>query len=164
MPRIFTKPLTVGAESIDAVGHVNNREYLRWMEELAVEHSTAQGWPMQRYFDAGHAWVAARHTIEYLRPSLQGDALTACTWIARWEGHSCLRRYAILRDRKLLARGETIWTFVDLAGGRARAIPDAVLQAFTPVPDDDADLRALNLAPRDRPPRALRSAPGNAPA
>ena len=148
MPRIFSKSLTVGAESIDAVGHVNNREYLRWMEEVAVEHSTAQGWPMQRYFDAGTAWVAARHTIEYLRPSLQGDELTACTWIAHWDGRDCLRRYAILRDRKLLARGETIWTFVDLASGRGRPIPADVLQAFAVVADDDAELRALNLARR----------------
>lgn len=157
MPRIFSKSLTVGAESIDAVGHVNNREYLRWMEEIAVEHSAAQGWPMQRYFDAGTAWVAARHTIEYLRPSLQGDALSACTWIARWDGRDCLRRYAILRDRKLLARGETVWTFVDLASGRARDILADVLQAFEAVPDDDAELRALNFVPRNRLPRAARA-------
>ena len=150
MPRIYSKSLTVGAESIDAVGHVNNREYLRWMEEIAVEHSTAQGWPMQRYFDAGTAWVAARHTIEYLRPSLEGDVLTLSTWIARWHGRDSLRRYAILRDRKLLARGETIWTFVDLASGRARDIPPEVLQAFDPVSDDDAELRRFNLVRRER--------------
>lgn len=140
----------VGAESIDAVGHVNNREYLRWMEEVAVEHSTAQGWPMQRYFDAGTAWVAARHTIEYLRPSLQGDELTACTWIARLGGRDSVRRYAILRDRKLLALGETIWTFVDLASGRSREMLGDVLRAFEVVPDDDEELRALSLVRRER--------------
>jgi acyl-CoA thioester hydrolase len=67
VPRIFHKTLSVGPESIDAVGHVNNREYLRWMEEIAVEHSTAQGWPMERYFAQRMAWVAISHYIEYLR-------------------------------------------------------------------------------------------------
>ena len=56
---IFAVPESFGPESIDAVGHVNNREYLRWMEEIAVEHSAAQGWPMERYFAGGNAWVAA---------------------------------------------------------------------------------------------------------
>jgi acyl-CoA thioester hydrolase len=150
MPRIFHKPIVVGPESIDAVGHVNNREYLRWMEEIAVEHSAAQGWPMQRYFDAGMAWVASTHFLEYLRPSFAGDRLAAHTWIARWNERDCLRRYAVTRDRKLVARGETVWTFVDLASSRARTIPAEVRDAFEIVPDDDAELRALNLVRRER--------------
>jgi acyl-CoA thioester hydrolase len=155
MPRIYRQSLLVGPESIDAVGHVNNREYLRWMEEVAVEHSAAQGWPMERYFAAGTAWFAATHFIEYLRPAHAGEALDVSTWISGWDRANCLRRYAVTRERKLVARGETLWTFVDLATGRARPVPDAVLQAFSAVPDDDEELRALNLARRDR--RALRA-------
>ncbi len=82
MPRIFHKSLVVAPESIDAVGHVNNREYLRWMEDIAVEHSAAQGWPMERYFEGGNAWVAATHFLEYLRPAFAGDTLDVYTWIA----------------------------------------------------------------------------------
>ena len=150
MPRIFHKSLTVGPESIDAVGHVNNREYLRWMEEIAVEHSAAQGWPMERYFADRTAWFAASHFIEYLRPALAEERIDVFTWISRWSERDCLRRYAVLRERKLLARGETVWTFVDLDNGRARAIPAQVLQAFSVVPDDDEELRSLNLARRER--------------
>jgi acyl-CoA thioester hydrolase len=155
MPRIYHKPLVVGPESIDAVGHVNNREYLRWMEEVAVEHSNAQGWPMERYFADQTAWFAASHFIEYLRPAHAGDALDIYTWITRWDGSNCLRRYAVLRQRKLLARGETIWAFVDLASGRARPIAPSVLEAFFTVADDDEELRSLGLARRER--RPLRS-------
>lgn len=154
MPRIFHKSLVVGPESIDAVGHVNNREYLRWMEEIAVDHSTAQGWPMERYFADQTAWFAGSHFIEYLRPSHAGDRLDVYTWITRWDGSNCLRRYAVTRDRKLLARGETVWTFVDLASGRARPIAPAVLDAFFTVADDDEELRVLNVARRER--RAVR--------
>jgi len=150
VPRIFHKAVDVGADSIDAVGHVNNREYLRWMEEVAVEHSSAQGWPMDRYFADGSAWVAATHFIEYLRPSFTGDRLDAFTWIARWNERDSVRRYAITRERKLIARGETVWTFVDLASGRARAIPPEVRSAYEIVPDDDRELRALNLVRRER--------------
>jgi acyl-CoA thioester hydrolase len=82
VPRFFHKSLTIGPESIDAVGHVNNREYLRWMEEIAVEHSAAQGWPMERYYADRMAWVAASHFIEYLRPALLGEA-TRCDHVDR---------------------------------------------------------------------------------
>ena len=150
MPRIFHTSLRVGPESIDAIGHVNNREYLRWMEEIAVDHSTAQGWPMDRYLADGTAWFAASHFIEYLRPSHAGDVLDIYTWVARWDGRDCLRRYAIMRERKVLARGETVWTFVDLANGRARNAPAAVVDAFAAVTDDDAGLRELGLARRRR--------------
>jgi acyl-CoA thioester hydrolase len=148
--RIHHKALTVGAESIDALGHVNNREYLRWMEEVALEHSAAQGWPMARYLDAGMAWVASTHHLEYLRPAQQGEALDVYTWIVRWSERDCIRRYAVQRERKLLARGETLWTFVDLATGRAQPIPDAVLASYPALGDDDPELRALGLVRRER--------------
>ena len=150
MRRIFHKSLVVGPESIDALGHVNNREYLRWMEEIAVEHSAAQGWPMERYFADRTAWVAASHVLEYLRPALAGEALEVYTWIAHWNTRDCLRRYAVMRDHRMLARGETIWTFVDLDTGRARPIPEVVLGAFALVGDDDEQLRGLRLARRER--------------
>jgi acyl-CoA thioester hydrolase len=150
VPRIFHRPLVVAPASIDAVGHVNNREYLRWMEEIAVEHSAAQGWPMERYFADRTAWVASSHFIEYLRPALADEALDIYTWITRWSERDCLRRYAVVRDRKLLARGETLWTFVDLDSARARAIPAAVLEAFDLIGDDDPELRALGLVRRER--------------
>jgi acyl-CoA thioester hydrolase len=150
MPRIYHRSLTVTSESIDAVGHVNNREYLRWMEEIAVEHSAAQGWPMERYFQGGHAWVASTHFIEYLRPAFDGDTLDLHTWIATWDRRTSVRRYAMTRQRKLVARGETCWTFVELATGRACDLPASVTGAFVVVPEDDSELKALGLARRER--------------
>jgi acyl-CoA thioester hydrolase len=146
--RVFHKSVVVGPESIDAVGHVNNREYLRWMEEVAVEHSAARGWPMQRYFAAGTAWVASTHFIEYLRPAFERDVLDVYTWLAEWQRRACVRRYAVTRGRKLLARGETCWAFVEIASGRAIDLPDAVTQAFALVDEDCDELKGLGLARR----------------
>jgi acyl-CoA thioester hydrolase len=150
VPRIYRKSIVVGPESIDAVGHVNNREYLRWMEDIAVEHSAAQGWPMERYFAGGNAWVASTHFIEYLRPAFAGDTLDIYTWIATWDRRTSVRRYAMTRQRKLVARGETCWTFVELASGRACDLPEPVTAAFIVVPEDDDELKALGLARRVR--------------
>lgn len=148
MPRIYEKPVLVGPESIDALGHVNNREYLRWMEEVALEHSAAQGWPTERYLATGCAWVAAEHRIEYLRPAFAGDSLMVTTWVESLAGADSVRRYVISRGRKAVARGQTRWTFANLANGRATPVPDAVAQAFDCVAESDPELQALGLARR----------------
>ena len=146
MPRIHEKTVTVGDESIDVLGHVNNREYLRWMEEVALEHTALQGWPTERYLADGHAWVAASHFIEFLRPAFAGERLVLHTWVESLAGARSIRRYAVMRERKLLARGETSWTFVNLAAGRAIPIPPPVAAAFELVPASDPELVVRGLA------------------
>ena len=55
-----------------------------------------------------------------------------------------------MRQRKILARGETGWTFVELATGRACDLPEGVTEAFVVVPEGHDELRALGLARRER--------------
>ena len=43
MIEIYQYQFKVGPESIDILKHVNNREYLRWMEKAAMEHATLLG-------------------------------------------------------------------------------------------------------------------------
>lgn len=139
MPRIYVKMQEVGEEAIDVHRHVNNQEYLRWMQEVAIEHSSAQGWPMARYLECGESWYVKSHFIEYLRPAFLGDTLTVCTWVADMEKRSSLRRYLFLRaaDGQALARAETRWIFVSLKSGRPLAIPETVGGAFEVVESED---------------------------
>ena len=65
MPRIHAYPITVPRESIDALGHVNNQEYVRWMQGAAIDHSEVQGWPLERYVALGQGWFVRRHAVEY---------------------------------------------------------------------------------------------------
>ena len=39
---VFSMPVVVGESSIDLLGHVNNREYMRWMEAAAAAHAPHQ--------------------------------------------------------------------------------------------------------------------------
>ena len=86
MERIFRFPIKVGKESIDVLGHTNNKEYLRWMEEAALAHSDSLGWTMDRYLGIGKVFVASTHKIEYLRPTFEGDELTMLTWVETMDG------------------------------------------------------------------------------
>jgi acyl-CoA thioester hydrolase len=144
---IFSKRFAVPADAIDVQGHVNNLSYVGWMQDLAIEHSEAVGWPMRRYLQLGCGWVVRSHFIEYLRPAFADERLGAHTWVPRFDQRSTPRRYLFVRDsdRSVLARAETSWVFVDLARGRRRPIPPELLDAFDPVPEDAEVRRALGL-------------------
>jgi len=75
--RVFSKRFAVPAQAIDVQGHVNNLAYVGWMQDVAIEHSAAVGWPMRRYLELGAGWVVRSHFIEYLRPAFADERLGA---------------------------------------------------------------------------------------
>ena len=145
--RVFSRQFAVPAEAIDVQGHVSNLAYVGWMQDVAIEHSAAVGWPMRRYLELGAGWVVRSHFVEYLRPAFADEQVSAHTWVPRFDQRSTPRRYLFLRDtdRTVLARAETVWVFVDLASGRRRPIPAELLEAFDAVPDEADVRRALGL-------------------
>ena len=150
MTAVYRHSIVVAREAIDALGHANNREFLRWMEEAAVHHSDMRGWSSARYLAGGAAWVAAQHRIDYLRPAFAGDALGVWTWIESIEARTCRRRYLVARevDGKALALGVTVWAFIDLASHRGVPVAPDVAAAFDVVADDDPRLAVLGAARR----------------
>lgn len=132
MPEIHIKRLQVEDDAIDVHQHVNNQEYLRWMQEVAIEHSTAQGWPMARYLECGSSWYVKSHFIDYLRPALLGEEIIIATWVSGMFERNSPRQTLFLRanDRQILARAETQWIFVSLGTGRPIAIPNELRSAF----------------------------------
>jgi acyl-CoA thioester hydrolase len=148
MPRIYVKRFRVGEGVIDLNGHVNNQEYLRWMEEIAIEHSSAQGWPMERYLAAGASWWVRSHSIEYLRPAHLADEIAIYTWVTAMEGRTSPRRTLFVREddrRRLLARAETVWAFVDPKTRRGMPVFEEVRAAFEPVESEDEVFKAAGL-------------------
>lgn len=147
-PPIFSKQFDVPTAAIDRQGHVSNLAYVGWMQDVAIEHSAAAGWPMERYLGLGAGWVVRSHFIEYLRPAFAGERLGIHTWVPRFDQRRTPRRYLFVReeDRRILARAETQWVFVDLTTGRRRPLPEELVTAFEPVPEDTEVHRALGLA------------------
>ena len=132
MPEIFEYLHTVADGEIDALGHANNVVYVEWMQAAAVAHSTAQGWPGERYRRLGCGWVVRSHTIEYRQPATAGDRIVVRTWVATMKKVSSIRRYRIIRraDDELLATAETKWAFIDYATGQPARIPRQIAGAF----------------------------------
>ncbi len=127
--------LVIPETAIDANRHVNNVEYVRWMQEAAISHADAAGCSAATR-EAGASWVVRSHHVEYLRPLFAGETITVQTWVSTLRKSSSLRKYLFLRDRQMMARGETLWVFVDAALGRPLPIPNTVSGAFVLVPPE----------------------------
>ncbi|MHB8138647.1 MAG: acyl-CoA thioesterase [Smithellaceae bacterium] len=137
MQPIYRYEFTVPEEAEDQNGHVNNVEYLRWMQDAAMKHSDTVGCS-QATEAAGATWVVRAHKIEYFKPAFAGDRIVVETWIADFRRVQSLRKYKILRpaDKAVLAEGETNWVFVDAQKGTLRSIPGAVKATFEPLPKE----------------------------
>jgi acyl-CoA thioester hydrolase len=138
MTEIYRHDLKVPKEAIDENGHVNNVEYLRWVQDAAARHSEVSGCTRASQ-EIGATWVVRTHRIEYLRPAFEGDEISVLTWISNIRRVQSLRKYKIMRvaDSALLAEGETDWVYVDAQSGKLRSIPQNVMAGFKVVSEDE---------------------------
>ena len=139
MPAIFEYHVSVTDAAIDEQGHVNNVEYVRWMQEAAIAHSAAQGWPAQRYLETGAGWVVRSDWIEYLQAAFTGDEVVVYTWVSNFRKIRSLRKYKIVRrqDQTVLAVAETDWAFIGLSHRVPRRLPPELIESFVLVPEAD---------------------------
>lgn len=138
MPAIYEYSRDVCEDDIDGQDHVNNLVYLKWMQDAAIAHSSAQGWPPKRYQEIGAGWVVRSHSITYLQPAFLGDRITVKTWVANFKKIQSLRKYKIVRDDDVvLAVAETNWAFVGREHHVPRRVPPELANAFELVADED---------------------------
>ncbi|MGB3294714.1 MAG: acyl-CoA thioesterase [Phormidesmis sp.] len=148
MSAIYRYDITVPATAIDENGHLNNVEYVRWMQTAAIAH--AHHTPCARETSAvGATWIVRTHRIEYLRPAFEGEQIAILTWISSIGKVRSQRQYKFFRvtDQAVLANCETDWVFIDSQKGTPLAIPVSVANAFEIVTQAPQTL-ALSLSDR----------------
>lgn len=145
--RVYRHEVEVGQAALDENGHVNNVQYVQWMQAAAVLHAEAVGCT-KAVKALGATWVARSHWIEFLRPGLAGDRIAVLTWVSNFRKVRSLRKYRFVRlaDKALLARAQTDWVLVDAARGRPRAIPKSICELFEVVPEAEEPQIGLSAA------------------
>ena len=124
--------MIVPETTIDTNRHVNNVHYIQWMQDAALAHSAALGWPQERYMNIGQTWIIRSHSIEYLQPTYAGDAISIFTWITSMQKIRCLRKFKFFRplDNITLATAATQFVFCDIETGKPLPIPREVQNAY----------------------------------
>lgn len=119
-------------EYIDVMQHTNNVVYLRWLEDVAWDHSRHLGLDEAAYRRLGYGVVARRHELDYLLPTFLGEEVWLATWIIRSDRLSLHRAYQFLRaaDGQTVFRGRTHFVCVDIKEGRVRRMPPEFQAAY----------------------------------
>ena len=125
---VFTVPLDVLPEHIDANGHVNNVVYVGWLQDAGTAHWNARFDEQTR---ARWSWVALRHEIDYLRALMPDATAVARTWVGDPQGPR-FNRYVRIEDGegRLCAQGLSEWCLVDAVTMRPTRIPATMLPTF----------------------------------
>ncbi|MCL2458892.1 MAG: acyl-CoA thioesterase [Desulfobulbus sp.] len=131
--------LVVPATAIDLNGHVNNVQYVQWMQDAAMTHSAELGWSQERFASIGRTWIIRSHAIEYQHAAYLGEIIAILTWVGDFRKFRSLRKYKFVRpgDGVVLATAETLFIFCDLHTGRPVTIPPEVWEAYTVVAPAD---------------------------
>jgi len=117
---------------VDALGHISNIAYVRWIQDVAVAHSTAVGFDTDQYLQRGSVFVVRKHEVQYLRSAQAGDAIELATFVASFSGAQSERHTRIVRtsDGQELVKAITTWVYVSIQSGRPRRIPEELQNAF----------------------------------
>lgn len=110
MSLIFEKQMTVMEQHIDANNHVNNVQYVRWVEEIAGEH-----WDFVKHKTPypRDIWMLLDHHIQYKKQVFLGDTLTIRTYPKSPEGIRQPRKVEFYCNDRLVVDSTTLWVLVD---------------------------------------------------
>lgn len=125
----FTLSFTAGGADIDELGHVNNAVWVQWIQQVATSHWAARATAQQQ---AQLIWVVVRHEIDYLRPLLAGQSVTAHTWVpAAAQGAKFDRHMEFVDDGGAVrVRAKTTWALLDRATGRPMRVREEIIARF----------------------------------
>ena len=134
MPFTLTRNFRVRFYECDAHGHMNNANYLRYMQEAAFDASAATGYTLARYQEMQRLWLIRESGIEFLRPLFYNDVVAVKTWVADFRRVTSRRAYefSLAETGALAARAYTDWAFIDTQANRPAKIPSELHQAFFP--------------------------------
>ncbi|MEK9614659.1 MAG: acyl-CoA thioesterase [Flavobacteriaceae bacterium] len=125
----FTLERTVLPEHLDELNHVNNIQYLQWVQEAAKAHWEAL---TSGCTDEFEIWVVRSHHIEYKKAAQLNDVLTLTTYVKDSSGFLSERivEVSLKSNNRLLARCSTQWCYLNKASNKLERIPEKVHLLF----------------------------------
>lgn len=120
-------PIGITPDDIDFMGHVNNANYLTWVQDAVTAHWRKLAPP---HAVAETLWVALKHEITYRKPAFLGDAVIASVVVEKIHGASAFYDTVIKRGEEVLATVKSRWCALDAETLRPARIAQGVAALF----------------------------------
>lgn len=124
---------TVSQQELDFLGHVNNKSYLAWMEQVAWQHAQSVGISQNMQKQLNRIMAVYENTMQYRASCYLNDVLFIATWVGEQEG-CCKRKrhYQIIRqsDQKTVFTATATYVCIDLIKHQPKRIPKAFIDPY----------------------------------
>lgn len=127
MSRQYDHPIAVESDDIDFMGHVNNANYLNWVQDAVLSHWQKIAPPAAV---AQNLWVALKHEITYRKPAFLEDNLIATSIAERVQGASAFFETVIKRGEEVIAEVKSRWCCIDAETQRPKYIGKEIAALF----------------------------------
>lgn len=125
----FEQVIQVEEMHLDELNHVNNVQYLQWVQDIAGAHwlHLIKNTPAEFGL-----WVVRSHHIEYKRQAKLGDTLRVVTHVALTKGFLSERKvlFYLSDSTTLVAQCSTQWCYLDPTTQKLLRIPDEIHDIF----------------------------------
>jgi acyl-CoA thioester hydrolase len=125
--------LVVRTYECDSYGHVNNANYLNYLEFARYEYLRSIGFDYPALIKAGYGLYVARIEIDYKRSAVTDDALSIRTWALKKGAVSGVLAQEIRRGDDIIATAKVTWACVDSTGKPSRLPPAWNLPGLKPA-------------------------------
>jgi len=128
-PEIFEQHLTVSESDLDELNHVNNVQYLQWIQDIAKTHweSRASDEVKEEYF-----WVVIRHEIDYKKQAFLDEELLIQTFVGEHTHVTSQRHVNVLNKEsgEILVKAKSTWCLMDHKTKKPVKISEELLRVF----------------------------------
>jgi acyl-CoA thioester hydrolase len=128
--------LQVRTYECDSYGHVNNANYLNYLEFARYEFLKDVGFDYPALIRAGYGVYVARIEIDYKRPATVDDPLEIHSWPLKKGAVSGIIGQEIWRGEELLVSAKVTWALVDSRGVPTKVPPPWDLPGLRPSSGD----------------------------
>ena len=126
--KLFEIEKTVKEKHLDEFNHVNNVQYLFWVQEIAKAH-----WRkliQNKNISIKGSWIVRSHKIEYKNFTNLNDKIIVSTYVKNAKGFSSERliKMKLKNSKKILIKCLTKCCFVELNTLKLKKIPQEIIR------------------------------------
>jgi acyl-CoA thioester hydrolase len=120
---------------MDALGHVNNTVYFRYMEQARIEWLYEQARVHGAGYATGSGPVIVNASCTFLEPLVYPGNCEVRMFLGESGRSSVGSFYEIRKDERLFAEGAAKIVWIDLASGRPTPLPEAIAAPLRALAD-----------------------------
>jgi acyl-CoA thioester hydrolase len=124
--------LKVRSYECDSYNHVNNANYLNYLEFARYEFLKEIGFDYEKAVQSGYGTYVTRIEIDYKRPAFTDDALVIRSQPVKKGAVSGTIAQQIWRGEELLIDAKVTWAFVDSKGMPVKIPPEFDMPGLKP--------------------------------